>query len=1185
MNSSAPQTTGPPVWLLSLDGGGVCGLSSLLILENIMECIQKSESLSEVPRPCDRFDLIGGTGTGGYDIAYLIIAIMLGRLKMSIDQSITEYKSLASEIFVPEPTPSSTIPASAFSATRLEAAIKRMIRNNCTDPNCLPRKSDGHMTSTDTTCPHGDMPLADENCTKTAVLAMTKDNIETLPTLFKTYCVPGCLTGCRVWEVARATSAAVTLFDPIKLGRDKIEFINASYGHNNPCETLISEAERQFPGRHITILSIGTGVNDVVQINDSRSSVLEAHGKMATSSKHADLRLKQKYKSPGVYYRFNVESGLKDNENLDHRMLGSISAHTMNYFNENDQTIEQFVATFTRSCVSQPKAQHDENDKKCLSDLYITDPSTDKKDIEHRKGGLLKESYRWIVSHENFQQFLDESESSILWIKGDPGKGKTMLLCGVIDELERASQTSLSYFFCQAANDRVNTASSVLRGLLYHFAYHNPHLTKHIRNKYDCKKDMFNSPGAWHELCEILTSMLNDPSLKNPILIVDALDECRTSQKDLLQFIAQPSRAKWIVSSRNWPDIEEILDDAEQKVKIHLEINQESVSAAVNSFIDFKVDELAQKKKYNGEMKLAVLDHLRLHANGTFLWVSLVCQELSNCRKRQTLNKLMSFPPGLDALYERMVQQIDDSDDAQICKDIIAQVFVAYRPLTLEELCVLVESLESEEKQEVEELIALCGSFLTIHNNVISFVHQSAKDYFQEKALGEILPFGIQHQHQTILSRSLVVLHRELRRDMYNLTAPGCLIEEVSRPQPDPLAAIRYPCFFWVDHLIDSSANWMVSKNDEILAFLREKYLQWLEAFSLLRGISIAGRAIEKLKLHSEKAPQALRDLINDAHRFFLFHAGVIEIAPLQVYFSALIFSPTNSLIRRIFSHQEPDWIEVKPKVETDWDACLQTLEGHEEIVTSVVFSNDGQRLASGSEDSTVKIWDATSGACLQTLEGHHSSVSSVVFSNDGQRLASGSWDKTVKIWDATSGACLHTLEGHKEDVTSVVFSKDGQRLASGSWDKTVKIWDATSGACLQTLEGHHSSVSSVVFSNDGQRLASGSWDKTVKIWDATSGACLQTLEGHHREVTSAVFSPSAQPPVSPPFVDQTSSCSSELDNYCFSRDGVWVLREQKRVLWLPPSYRPVKSAIAPQAVGLSTSSDRIIVMRFRSIV
>ncbi|KAL1885349.1 hypothetical protein Cpir12675_006982, partial [Ceratocystis pirilliformis] len=614
---------------------------------------------------------------------------------------------------------------------------------------------------------------------------------------------------------------------------------------------LIWEAERQFPGRPILILSIGTGLGDVVEISDSRDSVLKALRKMATSFKQIDLRLKQKYNSPGVYFRFNVEIGLGDNKVFDRRMLGDISAHTINYLKEKSRSVERFVTTFTRSGVSQHKIQHDENDKKCLSDLCITDPSTDKKDIESRKGGLLREPYRWILTHKNFQQFLNESESPILWIKGDPGKGKTMLLCGIIDQLSTVKPASLSYFFCQATNNRLNTATSVLRGLIYHLARHNPHLTKHVREKYDYNKDLFTSPGVWHELCEILTSMLNDPSLKNAILIVDALDECRADQKQLLEFITKPSRAKWIVSSRNWPDVEDILDGAEQKVKIHLEINQESVSAAVDSFIDFKVNQLAQKKKYNREMKLAVLEHLRLNANGTFLWVSLVCQELSDSQKWHTAEKLKSFPTGLYPLYERMLRQICSSDDAQLCKDIIANVLVTYRPVTWDELYVLVEAFDGLEKEDVKQAVSLCGSFLTVHKNVVSFVHQSAKDYFLEKATGEILPFGIPHQHQTIFLRSLVILQTELRRDIYNLAAPGCLIEEISVPKPDPLAAIGYSCFFWVDHLNDSSSNGMVSKNEEILAFLGEKYLQWLEALSLLKGISIAGRKIEKLKSYS----------------------------------------------------------------------------------------------------------------------------------------------------------------------------------------------------------------------------------------------------------------------------------------------------------------------------------------------
>ena len=184
-----------------------------------------------------------------------------------------------------------------------------------------------------------------------AILAITKANVDALPTLFRTYDTSDSLKDCAIWEVARATSAATTFFKSIKCGRDEVEFIDAGFGYNNPCEVLLREAQSIFTGAEFgCILSIGTGIGGVVSVGATRKSILDALKAMATSSQKVAQRLDELYSNGNVYYRFNVLHGLEDVTLSDWKEISNISAHTRNYLAESQTPLAKCSATLQKNC-------------------------------------------------------------------------------------------------------------------------------------------------------------------------------------------------------------------------------------------------------------------------------------------------------------------------------------------------------------------------------------------------------------------------------------------------------------------------------------------------------------------------------------------------------------------------------------------------------------------------------------------------------------------------------------------------------------------------------------------------------------------------------------------------------------------------------------------------------------------
>ena len=197
------------------------------------------------------------------------------------------------------------------------------------------------------------------------------------------------------------------------------------------------------------------------------------------------------------------------------------------------------------------------------------------------------------------------------------------------------------------------------------------------------------------------------------------------------------------------------------------------------------------------------------------------------------------------------------------------------------------------------------------------------------------------------------------------------------------------------------------------------------------------------------------------------------------------------------------------------WDLAtgetIRTLSGHTDVIDGIAFSPDGKTLATGSADHTVRLWDVTSGETVQIFSIPTGQVGDVAFSPDGQSLVSTAGDPTARLWDVASGQTLHVFTGHSELVIGVAYSPNGKYVLTGSLDDTARLWDVASGQTVRVFTGHSGNVGGVAFSPDGKYAATGGDDHVAKLWDIATGQLVREFSGHRAWVGGIEFSPDGQ--------------------------------------------------------------------------
>lgn len=354
----------------------------------------------------------------------------------------------------------------------------------------------------------------------------------------------------------------------------------------------------------------------------------------------------------------------------------------------------------------------------------------------------MVKSCSWALKTPEFASWNSGHQHNLLWINGSPGKGKTMLTMGIIEMLVPQSKTgsyprTVAYFFCQRTDPRLRSGTSVLRGLLYCLVMECPAIVKHIQGRWEAAgRALFDDINSFYALSEIIREIAQDSSLPGITFIIDALDECEDELPQILDLIVSmeaSSRIKWLVSSRCHPEIESRLKQAKGS-SLDLEINAKQVANAVDNFTEEKTAALARAKKYDENLYLTVLKHLKTRAEGSFLWVSHLCDTLEKAPRRKTINILEAFPISLQTAYHQgwtQIQQMNDGEDLKLCIHILGSMVASRQPLRLADVASLARLPAgfAKDTESIKELVQLCGSFLIIRGDIVDFVHSSARSY------------------------------------------------------------------------------------------------------------------------------------------------------------------------------------------------------------------------------------------------------------------------------------------------------------------------------------------------------------------------------------------------------------------------------------------------------------------------
>ncbi|XHF98040.1 hypothetical protein AWENTII_001610 [Aspergillus wentii] len=384
-----------------------------------------------------------------------------------------------------------------------------------------------------------------------------------------------------------------------------------------------------------------------------------------------------------------------------------------------------------------------------LCELFVTDPNENRRSLMVRRGRPSENTCQWVFGTDELAKWLDPRAEdncpadSVLWLHGLPGSGKsTMAMClteGLEQRFEGHKQDPFAYFFCEANHDTQNTATSILRGLLWQLVRQNPILGDCLVRRFRERKDTLLS--SFDALWTTFTDIAVDPRCGVSYCIIDALDECDFESQMLilrqpkLSFFDRPSNqftsnVRILITSRPYKEIATYLKLFPSRDLTTFEEGKRDIDIVIEQ----KVGDLDMCKNYPDGMRSRIQNILKEKAEGTFLWVGLACNELMNVDMQYTLSFLESLAPDLNALYAKLMEKAVESEQKrERVYSILAVVAVSRQALTLSQLCMACSLYKGEEEgtriKFTREDVAGCHLMVVERDGLVNLLHKSVQDF------------------------------------------------------------------------------------------------------------------------------------------------------------------------------------------------------------------------------------------------------------------------------------------------------------------------------------------------------------------------------------------------------------------------------------------------------------------------